>query len=246
MNPTQNTMQKSGKNGGGRTLGPLADLEAHLPTEWWRELFDSIYLKTDGDVVEHDGNTAQEVDMLIEATGIRMSDRLLDLCCGQGRHSLELARRGFRSVTGLDRSRYLVRLARRRARALRIGVKFREGDARKFAVPEDGFDCVIIMGNSFGYFDREEDDLAVLTAIKRALRSHGRLVVDLTEGDWMRQNYEPRSWEWIDQNQFVCRERSLSADGERLISREVVVDAEKGVIADQFYAELALQPYPRP
>ncbi|MGH8595487.1 MAG: D-alanine--D-alanine ligase family protein, partial [Gammaproteobacteria bacterium] len=46
-----------------------------------------------------------------------------------------------------------------------------------------------------------------------------------------------RSWEWIDENQFVCRERSLSADQARMISREVVVHADKGVIADQFYAE---------
>jgi D-alanine-D-alanine ligase len=53
----------------------------------------------------------------------------------------------------------------------------------------------------------------------------------------MRANFEPRSWEWIDQDHFVCRERSLSEDGERLISREVVTHAEKGVIIDQFYAE---------
>jgi len=43
--------------------------------------------------------------------------------------------------------------------------------------------------------------------------------------------------EWIDQNHFVCRERSLSNDGTRLITREVVVHDERGVIADQFYAE---------
>ena len=49
--------------------------------------------------------------------------------------------------------------------------------------------------------------------------------------------FSPRSWEWIDKNYFVCRERSLSLDKQRLISREVVTHAKKGVIADQFYAE---------
>ena len=220
-----------------RTLGPVTDLEHHLPNEWWRNLFNSLYLKTDGDVVENDDNTVREIDAVIAATGLDPNDRVLDLCCGQGRHSLELARRGFKKVLGIDRSRYLVSLARRRARGAGFDVRFKEGDARKFSVPESSFDCVVIMGNSFGYFDREEDDLDVLSSVKRALRSAGKLMLDLMDGDWMRQNFERRSWEWIDDNQFVCRERSLSADRARMISREVVVHAEKGVIADQFYAE---------
>ncbi len=220
-----------------RTLGPVSDLERHLPSEWWRTLFTAVYLQTDGDVVENGANTRQEIDLLLATTNLQPDDKILDLCCGQGRHSLELARRGFRHITGLDRSRYLIRLARRRARASGFDVRFREGEARKFTAPDSGYDCVMLLGNSFGYFDREEDDLAVLSAIKRGLRDQGRLIIDLTDGDWMRTHFEPRSWEWIDQNQFVCRERSLSADGDRLISREVVVHAEKGVIADQFYAE---------
>ena len=220
-----------------RTLGPVTDLEHHLPNEWWRNLFNSLYLKTDGDVVENDDNTVREIDAVIAAAGLDPNDRVLDLCCGQGRHSLELARRGFKKVLGIDRSRYLVSLARRRARGAGFDVRFKEGDARKFSVPESSFDCVVIMGNSFGYFDREEDDLDVLSSVKRALRSAGKLMLDLMDGDWMRQNFERRSWEWIDDNQFVCRERSLSADRARMISREVVVHAEKGVIADQFYAE---------
>ncbi|MBM3487129.1 MAG: methyltransferase domain-containing protein [Alphaproteobacteria bacterium] len=220
-----------------KCLGPVSDLERHLPSDWWRTLFNALYIKTDGDVVEHDGNTAREIDALIAVTGADREDRVLDLCCGQGRHAIELARRGFRHVTGLDRSRYLIRLARRRARHSGLAITFHEGDARKFRLPENGFHVVTLLGNSFGYFDRQEEDVLVLEAAKRALRSGGTLVLDITDGDWMRAHFERRSWEWIDQDHFVCRERSLSADGERLISREVVVHAEKGVIADQFYAE---------
>jgi D-alanine-D-alanine ligase len=220
-----------------RTLGPVADLEHHLPGEWWRGLFDSLYLRTDGDVVENDANTVAEVDLLVQSTGIGTGDRLLDLCCGQGRHAIELARRGFQHVTGVDRSRYLVRLARRRAKKLGLDIAFREGDARKLRVADSSLDCVFVMGNSFGYFDVEDGDIKVLTAIKAALRGSGTLALDLTDGEWMQRHFEPRSWEWIDQNFFVCRERSLTADGTRLVSREVVVQAEEGVIADQFYAE---------
>jgi D-alanine-D-alanine ligase len=228
---------EQGRRIGGRTLGPVSDLERHLPSDWWRTLFNSLYLETDGDVIENDRNTAEEVDLLIRSIGIERNDRILDLCCGQGRHSLELASRGFPYVTGLDRSRYLIRLARKRARQRNLQVSFHEGDARRFRLGDAEFHCVCILGNSFGYFERPEDDLAVLEAVKRALGSGGSLVMDLMDGDWMRNHFEPRSWEWVDQNHFVCRERDLAGDGDRLISREVVVHAERGVIADQFYAE---------
>ncbi len=220
-----------------KTVGPIPDLERHLPSEWWRTLFNSIYLKTDGDVVENQRNTARDVDQLIRAAGLEPNDRVLDLCCGQGRHCLELARRGFKHVTGLDRSRYLIRLAKRRAKQENLSVAFHEGDARRFRFPEQSFHCVALLGNSFGYFDREEDDLSVLMAAQRVLLPGGALAMDLADGGWMRGHFEKRSWEWIDQSHFVCRERSLASDSKRLISREVVVHAEKGVIADQFYAE---------
>jgi D-alanine-D-alanine ligase len=222
---------------GRRTFGPVTDLERHLPTDWWRTLFNALYLKTDGDVVENEENTAAEVDVLVEKAGLTPESRILDLCCGQGRHVLELARRGFTDVAGLDRSRTLIRLARSRARKERLDVRFHEGDARRFRLPRDSFDCVAILGNSFGYFEQESDDLDILQSVSRVLRSDGTLVLDLADGDWLRQHFEARSWEWIDADQFVCRERSLASDGVRLISREVVVHAERGVIADQFYAE---------
>lgn len=227
---------------GRRTLGPVTDLERHLPAEWWRTLFNALYLKTDGDVVENSANTSSEVDAVIAAAALEPADRILDLCCGQGRHVLEFARRGFQNVTGLDRSRTLIRLARNRARKEGLAVRFHEGDARRFRLPPASFDCVAILGNSFGYFERDSDDLAVLRSVSRVLRTEGLIVLDLADGDWLRRNYEPRSWEWIDQDHFVCRERALADDGERLVSREVVVHAEQGVIADQFYAERLYTP----
>jgi D-alanine-D-alanine ligase len=235
--PATSSGRRQALAAGSRTVGPVSDLERHLPQDWWRKLFNAIYLKTDGDVVENGVNTQREVDLLIRAAGLEPNDRILDLCCGQGRHCLELVRRGFQHVTGVDRSRYLIRLARRRAKAQGVRVAFHEGDARRFRVPADSFHCVAVLGNSFGYFEREEDDRRVLETIKRVLHSGGTLAMDIVDGDWMRTHFEPRSWEWIDQNHLVCRERSLSADGTRLISREVVVHCERGVIVDQFYAE---------
>jgi D-alanine-D-alanine ligase len=220
-----------------RTLGPVSDLERHLPTEWWRTLFNSVYLRTDGDVVENQENTARDIDLVLAAVQPAEDDRILDLCCGQGRHSLELARRGYTDIIGIDRSRYLVRLARKRAKGEGLPVRYSEGDARKIRLPESSRDAVIVMGNSFGYFEREDDDEAVLRSILRVLRGGGTLLLDVVDGEWMAKNFEARSWEWIDQAHFVARERALAEDGRRIISREVVTNANRGIIADQFYAE---------
>jgi D-alanine-D-alanine ligase len=194
-------------------LGPVADLEAHLPEEWWRKLFNALYVKTDGDVVENTENTRREVDFIVSSAAVQPHSHILDLCCGQGRHCLELARRGFKHVMGLDRSRYLVRLAKKRAQTEGLSVLFKEGDARNPRLPENSMDCVAIMGNSFGYFSNKQDDEKVLTAVGKILRPSGQLVLDITDGGHMHENFEKRSWEWIDEHHFVCRERSISQDG---------------------------------
>ena len=177
------------------------------------------------------------MDFIVSTAAIQPHSAILDLCCGQGRHCLELARRGFKNVSGVDRSRYLIRLAKKRAQTEGLQVVFKEGDARNPRLPESSFDCVAIMGNSFGYFSNKQDDEKVLTTVGKLLRPSGQIVLDITDGAYMADHFDRRSWEWIDEHHFVCRERSLSADRERLISREVIVHDEIGVIADQFYAE---------
>ena len=218
-------------------LGPIENLESYVKADWWRHIFNANYLRTDGDVVNDEAITRHEVETFLGLLGVDRDARILDLCCGQGRHVLEMARQGYRNVHGLDRSHYLITRARGIARKEGIAITLKEGDARKLPFPSDHFDVVTILGNSFGYFETQQDDIQVLAEIRRVMKAGGKLLVDITDGDHMRASFEPRSWEWIDKNYFVCRERSLSADGQRLISREVITHVKKGVIADQFYAE---------
>ncbi|OHD62733.1 MAG: D-alanine--D-alanine ligase [Spirochaetes bacterium RBG_13_51_14] len=220
-----------------KSFGPVNNLEEYVRPDWWNKIFNSVYLKTDADVVEDQTITIKEVDLFSQIVNLSPYDRILDLSCGQGRHSLELARRGFKNVEGLDRSRYLIQRAKMHAKRECLCVKFREGEARMLPYKPDTFDVILIMGNSFGYFETINDDLRVLREVFRVLKPWGRLLIDVADGDYLRANYQPRSWEWIDKNHFVCRERSISVDKQRLISREVVTHVEKGVIADQFYAE---------
>lgn len=220
-----------------KILGPVSVLEEHVLPDWWNRIFNSLYLKTDADVVDDVNITRKEVDLIISALNLKQDDKILDLCCGQGRHSLEFSRRGFKAIEGLDRSHFLIQKAKSQAKKEGLAVKFREGDARKLPYPPDTFEVVMILGNSFGYFEAIQDDLRVLKEVFRVLQPWGRILIDVADGEYLKEHYQPRSWEWIDKKHFVCRERSLSLDGQQLISREVVTHVEKGVIADQFYSE---------
>ena len=218
-------------------LGPVENLESYVKADWWRNIFNANYLRTDGDVVEDETITREEIDLFTGILAPSKDSMILDLCCGQGRHSLELAKRGFNNIVGLDRSHYLINRSRMLNKLQGGNITFKEGDARKLPFSPDTFDYVIIAGNSFGYFESMQDDLKVLKEVMRILKPWGKVLIDVTDGDYMKNNFLPRSWEWIDKSYFVCRERSLSENQERLISREVITHVKKGVIADQFYAE---------
>ncbi len=220
-----------------KTIGPVESLENYLQKDWWRKIFNSMYLKTDADVVNDSDITKKEIDMFVSILDIKTDSAILDLCCGHGRHSLELARRGFTNVKGLDRSHYLIQKAKQNAKKEGLDIKFKEGDARKIPYPDNSFNFVMILGNSFGYFESVDDDIRILKEVFRVLKPDGKILIDVSDGEYLRQNYQPRSWEWIDKKYFVCRERSLTSDKQRLISREIISHIEKGVIVDQFYAE---------
>lgn len=166
-----------GKNGkpARKILGPVPNLEEYVHPDWWRAIFNSLYLKTDADVVDDQNITRQEVDLFSEIIKLQSEDKILDLCCGQGRHSLELARRGFKYVEGLDRSHYLIQKAKGYEKKESLNVRFREGDARKLPYLPDTFDVTLILGNSFGYFDTIQDDLRVLKEVFKVLKPWGRL-----------------------------------------------------------------------
>jgi SAM-dependent methyltransferase len=96
--------------------GPVESLESYVKADWWREIVNANYLRADGDVVDDESITKAEVDFFLSLLNPGFHDSILDLCCGQGRHSLELAGRGYSQICGLNRSHYLITRARKQAR----------------------------------------------------------------------------------------------------------------------------------
>jgi len=216
---------------------PDGDLANHVSADWWKILFDELYLKTDGDNYdgEDDTITKSEIDLMIKISGFTPSQHILDLCCGQGRHSFELARRGFTKVDGLDYSDYLINIAKQRAVSSKLPVIFTQGDARQIPFPDGTFDVIMLLANSFGYFEDKNDDIAVLKEVYRALKPGGYVLLDITDGTYIKNNYNKTVLEWIDEDVYVYRQREIK--GDRLVAREAVCSVDKGLIRDHFYAE---------
>jgi SAM-dependent methyltransferase len=134
----------------------------------------------------------RDVDGACRLLELEPGARVLDLCCGPGRHSLELAGRGYR-VTGVDLNGAYVDSARTLAGDHRLEAEFVKADAREFVRP-GSFDAVINMFTSFGYFDDLSDDLVVLENVRRSLVPGGRLLVETTGKEVVARRGDRRSW----------------------------------------------------
>src|SRR5439155_1007169 len=97
-------------------------------SDWWRTWFGPRYLALYDETLTE--RTPAEIDRLEALLQLRPPRRILDLPCGQGRHAIELARRGY-EVTGMDISPYLIEIARQRARAADVQVRWLTGDMRQ-------------------------------------------------------------------------------------------------------------------
>lgn len=172
--------------------------------EWWREYFDAEYPRR---YMIDPEQTVAEVLMLRNLLPEPPAD-LLDLACGQGRHSVALARAGF-TVIGLDASEELLSQARRATDEAGIEASFVAGDMR--AIPYvECFDAAINMFTAFGYFSDEENQ-AVLNGVARALKAGGRLVMELAHRDRVVSGFRETDWYELDDGTVVWVRRHFDA-----------------------------------
>ena len=208
--------------------------------DWWKTLFDEVYLMTDAPFVCNPALTKCEVDVIEEILRLQPSTRILDVCGGQGRHALELARRGYQHLTVLDYSDFLLDRGRWEAVALGLNVTFCQGDARAMVLPSASFDVVLLMANSFGYFVDTADDYRVLAEVARVLTAHGRFLLDLIDRDVALRHFCPESWHEATDDIVVCWKRELVHDVIRV--RELVLSKATGLLRDRTYAERLYSP----
>lgn len=153
--------------------------------QWYEKWFNDFYLK----VYQHRNNEDAEraINFLKEFLPEENSDfKILDLCCGSGRHSIQLAKLGF-SVTGIDLSQTLLDEANKQADSDNLKIDFQKFDAREIPF-ENEFDFGINIFTSFGYFDESEEDLRQLKAFHKALKPNATFVIDFINHGYLRRS----------------------------------------------------------
>lgn len=200
--------------------------------QWFEEIFDDDYLHTLPFMTPQ--QTEREVGFLLEALQLPQGGRVLDIGCGYGRHAMEIAARGYKTV-GLDLSLPLLIRATDAARRVGVNVDFVHGDMRDMTFDGE-FDAAYSFFTTFGYFD-DDTNRRVAVGICKALRPGGRLVLDLINRDYLIGDLPTRVWwqgdgcvvlEEVDFNYFTSRlqvQRQIIIEDGRQLEQEISIRA---------------------
>ena len=123
--------------------------------------------------------TNQEVDFIVEACGLSGGSRILDVGCGVGRHSIELARRGY-NVTGIDPSAAMIAAARRRADRSGVFVDFQQERGELFATDQP-YDAAICLFTTLGQITENGHNLDLVGKVYAALKAGAYFLVEVPQ-----------------------------------------------------------------
>lgn len=197
--------------------------------EWWRKYFSEDYLK----LYTHDrGESSREVQAVIRMLQLRKGQKILDLACGFGRHSVLLAESGF-AVTGYDLSDVFLKKAGELADSLAVGLQLQQGDMRDLSYDGE-FDAVINMFTAFGFFESEDDDLKVLKGIRKALKPGGQFLMDVVNREYALVQTLNRRWT-RESDMYMLEERFFDYFRSRLeLTNKLILPG--GVIKEANYS----------
>ncbi|HET7589834.1 MAG TPA: methyltransferase domain-containing protein [Solirubrobacterales bacterium] len=163
-------------------------LQKEIPQDWYETAFTGLSVE-----MAWTERTGSEIDRALTMLRPEGGERILDLACGSGRHSLELVRRGF-SVVGVEIGGELVEIARRDAEAEGLEAEFVQGDLRQLDY-EAEFDVVLNLNDgAVGYFETDEENHRTFEVISRALRAGGKNLIQVPNVLYARAHLPQRSW----------------------------------------------------
>jgi ubiquinone/menaquinone biosynthesis C-methylase UbiE len=176
------------------------------PKEWWESYFDAQYL-LEYEPIFSPARDRADVARLIEILGLSAGERVLDVPCGQGRHAHLLAEAGF-DVTGLDYSKHLLAVAKKRGTASNL--RYVQGDMRTLPAKWSGrFAAVLNLFTSFGFFFNPADDVRVVREFARVLEPNGVLVWHGGSRDGVMAKFLTRDWWKSEDGTMVAHERTF-------------------------------------
>jgi SAM-dependent methyltransferase len=191
---------------------------------WYTDFFDDDYLRIFGPELP-DERTAAEVNGVVERLGLAPGSRLLDLCCGQGRHAVPLAQLGY-AVTGLDLSRRLLDRAAAAATGRGQRVALVAADMRRLPFADASFDAVLNLFHAFGYLEDEAEDELVLHEVARVLAPGGRFLQEVANREALVRGWHDSDVARNDDGLVVLQERTLDLRSSRDRVRYTLVHAD--------------------
>ncbi len=170
---------------------------------------------------------AEEIRMILDLLKLKPKATVLDLGCGQGRHSLELAKRDL-VVTGLDRNQFFLDFVLKKAKESNVEVKLVKADMKSF-IQHQAFDLILSMSSSFGYFEEQPDHLQVLKNIHGSLRPSGTCLFELVGKEVISKMFVEREWTEIEGTYFLD-DRRVDKNWSRIINHCKII--KDGVVKD--------------
>jgi SAM-dependent methyltransferase len=187
----------------------VTETGAPSSAETWDAFFSDFYLRAYADDERREEAAAQAL-AAARLAGCPDGGDLLDVPCGFGRHSVPLARAGYR-VVGVDRSEALLADARHRAGGERWP-KLVRADYRELPFGDASFDAAINLFTSLGYLGDEQDTRA-LTEIGRVLRPGARLAIEIMHRDLLVREFHDSDWRLLGVGRLLLEQRTFDAAG---------------------------------
>lgn len=151
----------------------------------------------------------EEVAYIVSRTGC-LEGRVLDLCCGPGRHAVEFARLGF-AVTGVDLTPLLLQKGKELAQKEGLAVEWVQEDMRTFK-RKNTYDLAVNLFTSFGFFEKKEDNQKVLFNLYESLKEGGTLFLDVMGKEILARRFqETRSCSLPDDSLFIEKNQVLES-----------------------------------
>jgi len=169
-------------------------------------------------------NTPLEVDKIINLLNIKEGSKILDLCCGVGRHSIELAKRGF-TVIGVDSNEEYLKMAIKKSKKEKVNIEFIKDDMRNF-YRENHFDIIINIFTSFGFFEDMLDDKKVIENSYISLKKDGKLLIDMNGKETLARIFRERDWYRVG-DFIILEERKILGDFEKIETKWIIVKDDK-------------------
>jgi SAM-dependent methyltransferase len=159
---------------------------------------------------------------------------VLDLCCGFGRITLELARRGF-SPVGVDITKAYLETACNDAAYENLDIEFVHADARSFKRPS-AFDLAVNLYISFGYFDNPEDDRLMAQNVCDSLKDGGAFIIETLGKEIAVRDFVEA--EWFERAGFMVLTEYTPLDSWSLLkNRWILVDKNDGRIIEKTFTQ---------